>query len=70
MLMANADLLEPEDGTKQLPMFKSVADRLKESPSLLSGDPILGDIEKKAQEFAARFKDQLQTKKPANPGEM
>lgn len=70
MLMANADLLEPEDGAQQLPMFKSVADRLKESPSLLSGDPILGDIEKKAQEFAARFKDQLQPKKPAKPGEM
>jgi hypothetical protein len=66
----NSDLLTPENNGPQHPMFRTVQDRLKDPPTLLSDDPVLSTMEQKAKDFAARFKDMMQpsARKPPNPG--
>ena len=63
----NSDLLAPESNTPQHPMFKTVADRLKEPPTLLSDDPVLATMEQKAKDFAARFADMMVPTARKNP---
>lgn len=67
LLTENADLLDPPDSKPQLGMFKTIADRLKEAPTIISDDPVAGSIESRAKAFASRFRPELQsTKKPDN----
>lgn len=61
----NSDLLVPEGSQEQHPMFKTLKDRMAEPPSILSDDPVINTMEKKAKDFAARFGDMMSpTKKP------
>ena len=63
----NSDLLTPENNGPQHPLFKTVADRLKEPPTLLSDDPVISTMEQKAKDFAARFADIMSPTSSKNP---
>jgi hypothetical protein len=64
----NSDLLTSHPNTPQLARFKTIADRLRENPKLISSDPVIQEIERKARDFANRFRDQLQPPNPTKPG--
>jgi hypothetical protein len=68
----NSDLLSPENGSAQHPLFRTVQDRLNDPPSLLTTDPVLAPMEQKAKDFAARFRNMMMPtgpKKNTPPGE-
>jgi hypothetical protein len=56
----------PAPSPAQPPMFKTISDRMRENPTLLSEDPVINNMESNAKKFAARFANILKptTKKP------
>jgi len=69
----NSDLLSPENSSAQHPLFRTIKDRLSDPPTLLSDDPVIANMEQKARDFAARFRDQMSpnlSKKNTPPGAM